>query len=297
MTICKHWSPFFVAAALVVSALAKGDFRFSLEPQIIQPGQRAVLTLRLPEADLRWLEGSTPEDVFPEAEDESLLESQELEFLSQDYRKEKSDYVWRYEFTAYSTGEIVIPPISVRMGPQSFSSERRTLQVVSNRTDGELRPNAGAVYPPWDWSFWLGGLLLLALAAAVYWLGKRYWPRRTPQSSDAMQTLHPQELPKEWLKKQFLILRARMESMPQEPNWPDTWFAILKEFTCRDASVPAKAWTTSELRSALKQDSRYSELAQLLSDCDLWKFSPSAHKVSPTQITLKWIEESERIFL
>lgn len=297
MTTYNAWSRFFVAAALAVSGLARGDFRFSLEPSIIQPGQRAFLTLRLSEKDLLRPEGTKEEDLFPEADDEWLLKNEELELLGQDYRKENGEYVWRYQFTSYDTGEISIPAISVRMGPQSFSTERRTLQVVSDRQDAELLPNAGPVSPPWNWGFWLACLAVGSAAFAAYWYGKKAWNKRTPTPMVPLAPPPPEEAPREWLKKQLLVLRARIESHPHEGRWPDVWTQILKEFTSREAHVPALAWTTPEMQGHLEDDSRFVALSQLLRECDVVKFSSRPAPASLEKMTLKWIEESERIFL
>jgi hypothetical protein len=297
MTIYSKWSTFFVATLLTASSFAWSDFRFSLEPSLIQPGERATLTLRLPEKDLVWPEGTKGEDLFPEANDEWLIQTENLELLNQDYRKENGEYVWRYQFTSYSEGEIKIAPISVKMGPQSFSTEQRTLQVVSTRKDAELRPNAGPLSPPVDWLF---NFLLFTLAAALcgaFWWFRKRWHSKKPALPASPSVAPLEDLPREWLRKQLLVLKARMEAAPHEPFWPDVWSSVLRDFATRETRHPALAWTTSEIARHLGSDARYAELGRLFQECDLAKFSKANFLGSSEQATLRWIRESERIFL
>lgn len=301
MTTSSVWSLSFVAAVLVVRG-ASADFSFSLEPPTIQPGQRATLTLRLPETDLIKPEKALDEDIVPEAQDEWLLKTDGLELLEQDYRKEKGQFVWRYDFTSYAVGTISIPPISVSLGPQSFSSERATLTVVTDRPegDGELRPNAGELSPPLNKLFWFAIVLLTALAGAAYfWRHRLFKPRNRPRPAQPTVTV-VEENPVEWLRKQLLILRAKIDTSPEDAHSADAWTAVLREFAARKMHLPVLAWTTREMALRLRKDAQFAALAALMQRCDRYKFTRDrdghgAH--SPAKATLEWIAESERLFL
>jgi hypothetical protein len=300
MTTSSVWSLSFVAAVLVVRG-ASADFKFSLEPPMIQPGQRATLTLRLPESDLILPEKTDDEDIVPEAQDEWLIKTDGLELLEQDYRKEKGVYVWRYEFTGYTQGVISIPPISVSLGPQSFSTERTTLTVVSDRPekDGELRPDAGQVSPPIDRVFWFCVGLIVLLGAAAYFFRKRLKlpAHRKVQMAPAEP---PPENPVDWLRKQLLILRAKVDTHPEDTHSADAWTAVLREFAARQMHLPVLAWTTREMRVRLQSDPKYAALNELMQRCDRYKFTADrdGHKAElPAKVTLQWIAESEKLFL
>ena len=284
---------------IAVSLAAHADFTYSLEPSAIQPGQRATLVLRLPESDL--LAGSTSEDVFPEAQDDALIKSNQWELLEQDYRKERGEYVWKYSLTAYATGEFSIPPIAVTLGPQSFSTERKTLTVLSDRTadDQELRPDAGPVSVPIDWSFW-GGILLAGAAAVLAYRNRHRIPLPKLPERKRAEAPAPIEKPADWLRKQLLILRAKIDAQPTDPYAPDSWSEILREFARRKMHVPVPAWTTREMFARLKDDPKFIELAALFEQCDAFKFSSDrdGHKsAQSSHQTLHWIQESERLFL
>jgi hypothetical protein len=300
MTTSSVWSLSFVGVALVVR-VASADFSFSLEPPTIAPGQRATLTLRLPESDLIRPEKMLDEDIVPEAQDEWLVKTNGLELLDQDYRKEKGTFIWRYEFTSYAVGTISIPPISVSLGPQSFSTERATLTVVTDRPDGdnELRPDAGELSPPVNKFFWFCVALLLALAGAAY-----FWRRKLKLPVRRRALIAPpvvvEENPVDWLRKQLLILRAKIDTAPEDPHCADAWTAVLREFAARKMHLPVLAWTTREMSLRLRSDAQFTALNELMQRCDRYKFTRDRDGhlgETPSKQALNWIEESERLFL
>jgi hypothetical protein len=238
------------------------------------------------------------EDIVPEAQDEWLVKAEGLELLDQDYRKENGEYVWRYQFTAYETGPVSIPPIAVTLGPQSFSSERLELNVLSDRApeDEQLRPDAGPLRPPIDWLFWTGLLLLAGLALAARWYLRKH-PLKTKRPRPVAPPA-PVENPKDWLRKQLLVLRARIDAHPGDSHMPDAWASILREFARRKMSLPIPAWTTREMRARLSTED-FARLCELMQDCDRFKFMKDrdGKAATPDKATLKWIEESERLFL
>ncbi len=300
MTTSNAWFVFFVSVAVVASSSTLADFSYSVSPAVIRPGESAVLEIRLPETDL--LRPPTEDDV-PEAIDDLLVKAPGLEMLDQDYKKEEGDYVWRYRFTGYKLGDFFLPPLNVKFGPQNFSTERVPLKIQSERSpeDTELRPDADRVPPPWDW----GLLAVLALAIAAAAAGYRYFPRlkrkwKTRPPKVVVTPPPPAENPLEWLRKQLLVLRALLDTSPNDPTAPDRWFSIIKEFTARKTHQPAVAWTTTEMRKRTRGDEALVPITPLLEACDRFKFSKERDgkaTTSPGKVTLEWIDESERILL
>ncbi len=296
MTTSDAWFRFFAAAVLAVSGTAFGAFQFSLDPKEIQPGQRTVLTLRLPEADLIHPEGAS-EELLPEAQDELLLKNDKIELLDQEYRKENGEFVWRYQFTSYDLGELTIPPLLVTLGPQTFSTERMTLTVQTQRApeDGELRPDAGAVRPPLDWGFWIPLLALLAAAAVAYFT-RKYWLPKVEKAAAPKAPVAPEEDPLVWLRRHLLRLRARLDTTPNDATAPDAWSSVLREFGERQSHLPVMAWTTRELRERLGSDAKWFQIARIMQECDRFKFAHVERKEDAGRKTLDWIEESEKVF-
>jgi len=298
MTTLKTWSAFFIGAVLGVSAASWADLQFSVEPALIQPGERAKLVLRLPQADLQ-LPANATEEMVPEAQDESLTAIPDLELLDQDYRKVRDEYIWTYAFTSYKPGLYTLPPVAVRLGPQSFSSQRLTVTVRNPRPEGDTvpRPDAGPLSPPWSkaWLLWLG-LAVLFAGLAYFFRHKLRRPARplTPEVSPTPV----EESPLEWLRKQLLILRARLDTSPEDVSAPDWWTAIVKEYAARVKKRPVRAWTTSEYSLQLREDAQLLAVADLLRQCDALKFG--RHGVSPAETVkqiLVWIEMTERALL
>ncbi len=255
--------------------------------------------MSLDEKDLSPTHNS--EEIFPEAQDQWLIQTRQLELLDQDYRKEKNRYVWRYQFTAYNPGVIQIPPVSVSLGPQSFSTEAATLTVVTDRADndGELRPDAGPLSRPWSKWFWIFLIGAPALAALLYRYQNRFrFIKSEPKEPNLPKA--PSESPAEWLRKQLLILRARVETGPATFSPALAWSALLREYLDKQTGHPAMAWTSSQLAERLYPDPKSVRIAEMMRECDKAKFqSPQQRPESSeeVQLTLRWIAESERLFL
>lgn len=293
-----HWFAFFISAVAALSTPAWADLQFSLEPALIQPGERARFTVTLPEADLQ-LPPDAPEEMVPQAQDEALTEIKDLQLLEQDYRKLRGQYLWTYDFTSYTPGLYTLPAFPIQLGPQTFSTQRLTVTVKSARAaeDTALRPDAEALSPPWPAWFWWTSGLTLALAMAAYFLRNRLrLPQRKPVELRPPPT--PPEDPADWLRKQLLILRARLDTSPQEPQAPDLWTEIVKEYAARVKSQPVRAWTTGEFAHHLRHEEKLVAVGRLLLSCDIVKFARAGR--APGEVVkqiLAWTDETERALL
>ncbi len=263
---------------------------------MIQPGQSAVLRFELDESDLVRPEGQDEEQVFPESQDEALLKLDGLELLDQNYRKENGTYVWRYRFTAYAFGTYSLPPILVSMGPQTFSSEKMALEVQGSFPT-QTMPDAGPMRAPIPWLKWLGWVFLAALLALGFWRLKSRLKLPVPKRPDPSPEKQ-QELPRVWLRNQLRILAYRLESLDDLANAPDCWSAIVKEFLERENATPARAWTSTDLRSQSKDFPEREGLLAILGQCELYQFSPAFRKDRHAKrLTLEWISQIERLFV
>ncbi|MBY0369761.1 BatD family protein [bacterium] len=298
MTTLKAWCIFSISVGLVASSPLWADLEFSVEPAVVVPGERARLVVRLPESDLQFPVGASEEHV-PEAQDETLTQIQDLQLLDQDYRKVKSEFVWTYALTSYVPGIYTLPPIAIRFGPQSFSTQRLTLTVKDPRPPGDqtLRPNADDLSPPWSKAplFWL--FLAAVLGGLAYVFRDRLRPKPRPVEAPAPAP-EPEEDPLDWLRKQLLILRARLDTSPQDPQAPDWWTAVVKEYAARVKRQPVRAWTTGEFAQRLEHDAKLSAIETLLRACDAVKFGhPNQTPAQTVKVILDWITETERLLL
>jgi hypothetical protein len=302
MIISNNWSLSFVVAAFVASAGLKADFRFSLEPLQIQPGQSAVLTLQLSESDLLRPEGTTEEELFPEADDALFMKTPSLELLDQSYRKENGTYVWRYRVTGYEVGALSLAPITVTMGPQTFSSERVTLTIAEPEgyAPQQLSPNADAVSVPWDILFWAKCLGALLLGVGIFLYLRKKPLLRLPSLPEKKAPVPTPEPPVDWLRRELLKLRVRTEAHPHDDGLSDQWSLLLREYLEKCGWGPSKAWTENQLKKRLNGTERIEGLLPLFADCNRERFAPKGkadHSATHSPSTLAWIEKTERLLL
>lgn len=286
MTTYKDSSIFFVIVAALISKISTAALTFELKPQTIQPGQRATLRLELPEADLKNTGTSDP----PTAMDDWLVEKQGILLLDRDYKKIGTSYVWEYQMTAYELGGYTIPPIEVRAGSTTFSTESATLIVTSTRAEGdqEIRPEFGRVSPPFPWLQWLGRLLVLGLTFfGVVWLLKKIkeWGARPVPA--------PRVSHEDWLRGRLANLREKLASQQSADAVLDEIVFVAKEYVRRTSKRPATAWTTKEFENRITEESR--KLVVVWEQCDAARFGRTRGDLHP--LAAQCISTTERTLL
>jgi hypothetical protein len=297
MITCKNWFAFSAGVQLLAASAASGvGMRTVLSSRTIQPGERLVLEIRLPAGPFSQAEEENP--VLPIVQDDLLSRNKRLQILDRDYRREKDALVWRYELTSYQVGRVFIPPMEVKLGPETFSTEGTAIEVTSTRARGDnaLREEFGPVRPPLRWRWLLKWLAALFLLATSLWLWKRYGAKlKIQRPARPAVPKAPEERPLDWLKRKLESLRQEIEK-GLEPRPVDTLTAVLHQFYCRAHGVPADAWTTRELVARLGNATKASELGRVLERCDEFKFSGGVAG-SMKDLALNCLKESERILL
>lgn len=288
MTTYKDLSIFLSGAVLLVSSYSgtqAADFSYALTPATIQPGERAVLEMRVP---ILLYENFTKE--YPAVISDESFSKQNV--LRKDEFTKDAFRVWRYEFTSYRPGDTVVPPIELQIGPHTFSTERTVFQVTTTRTDEdrELREGFGAVPLPRPIVRWLSIALLAAGAIGGFWIAGRHLLRTKPPPPVSVVTA-PQETDLEWLRRQFFRLRQKMEHEKDGPFVDDLTY-ILKTYFAKHAHVPVESWTTREFRLQNIAQDRTGIFSSILDRCDQYKFQ-MRKKPSPNVLALECLQESE----
>jgi hypothetical protein len=199
--------------------------------------------------------------------------------------------IWRGTLAAYRTGELELPPITVRVegpeGARSTSSSALTVTVRSVLPDPtttaetpELADLKGPASIPPNYTALrragTGLLLLLLLALVAWWLVRRYGERfaARPVPADPFHRVPPHVWVYEELQR---LLNRRLA----EDGRVDLFFAelatILKRYLGGRYRVQLMERTTSEVRPLLRQAGAPAEAAgaaeDLLGECDRVKFA------------------------
>jgi hypothetical protein len=294
MITFNDWFTSFVVAALLACSGAVADgLTFRLTPDVVQPGERAVLEIRLPVSS-----GALAEERPPVAQDDLLTQASQFQVLEKDQRLENNTWIWTFAITSYKVGQWNVPPIAIEDGPSRYSTESQTLKVASLRQEGDeqIREEFGPEPIPWQWRRWLVriglGLLVLIVAVAMYW-GYRRIPKRKLKPVAPPPAI-PEEDPMVWLKAQLTALRGKLKE--DATFVVDEWTTVLREYYERKLKKGVKSWTTTEFRDRLRQDEKAQALSPLFSQCDLFKFSSSV-KHDVRDLARNCLEESERILI
>ncbi len=200
----------------------------------------------------------------------------------------------RYELTLYRTGEHSIPPFSLNCvlsdGAEiSAESEVVSVSVVSVIDDDAV--DIRALKSPVDlpggapWYVWLiAGLVLLAVAAAVFLYLRRRKDREDPQGTAPVIERPPEEIALgelERLALEELLAQGRVKAHYSALS------EILRRYLSGRYGIAAMEYTTSELLAALNalrighEESRVVRV--LFEECDMVKFArftPETHRQS-----------------
>jgi len=251
MIIYKDSSAFLSSAALLVSSLVCSmvfalKLEYRIPSKVVRVGEHAVLEVLIPIPP--GLDVKEGEVELPTVSDELLSDASDLIILNKQFQRERGSWIWRYELTAYAPGKYTIPPIQVRMGPNTFSTESQTLSITSLRRedDNEIRPELDRVTPPLPWKKWLGYLALCLTGLCVGEYLRKQWQKwsRPKRSLPPPVILSPNHL--EWLKEQFARFRSELESKHYSPKIIDEITYTIREYLSRKTAYPVVAWTTLE---------------------------------------------------
>ncbi|MDD9949682.1 MAG: BatD family protein [candidate division Zixibacteria bacterium] len=200
----------------------------------------------------------------------------------------------RYELTLYRTGEHTIPPFSLKCvlsdGTEvSAESEAVPFSVVSVIDDdaADIRDLKSPVDIPGGapWYYWLiAGLVLLAVAAAVFLYIRRRRNREDPQGTVPAIERPPEEIALEELER--LALKEWLTQGRVKAHY-SALSEILRRYLSGRYGIAAMEYTTSELLAALNarqvghEESRV--VRELFEECDMVKFArftPETHRQS-----------------
>jgi hypothetical protein len=270
------------SASLIIFALVLAfaadvfgaTFQFQVTPENILPGNRARLEIRLtPTAEELRLH----KDVSPEVRDELLTASEKHILLDHGGHRDKETWVWTYEITQYQPGFLSFPPIEVRWGPETFSTETRKIQVLGNRTPGdeELRSEFGSLPIPVR----LGYLLKWLILSVGFALAVRYGLKRIPRSWFRRKI--PRKPPPpvsdesaaDWLRRQLALLRNEANDPDASDLLVDELSLVLRTYYERATKKPTRRWTTRELQRNLPSEIFDKTVLGVFQNCDHFRFS------------------------
>jgi len=286
------WSVILLFAAY---AAADGDsaFRFQVTPEKIQPGEHAVLEIRL-----RLAPGeASPEAELPVVRDELLANMPGLQIIDRDFRKTDDEWIWRFDLTTYALGTLRIPPLEVRRKGENFSTETVKVEVATTRTDKDnaLRPEFGTISRPFPW----GGLFACLLFAAVigalgYWVRRNLdrW-RKKIKLPVRLTPAPPAETPEAWLRRELQRIRERINT--NDTKVIDDLGGVWRGYFARRTAAPVEAWTSFEMALKFSTDTRVKVLFPLWVECDHYKFAGQV--MDPRNLATRSVEESERVLL
>lgn len=294
MITFNGWLVSFVSAVLLAVNAWASDFSYELSPGIIEPGQRAILELRLKR-------GETERTAV--IEDTLLTKSPGFKILESDYDDSGEILIWRYQITSYQAGDYRIPPVELKYGPATYSTEARTLSVVSGRSpeDMSLRPAFGKVSLPVRWDRWLPWLFSAIGIVLAYLLFRRYLQPHLSRwlASPGLGLLlrSHRETPHQWLARQLRRIRHNIERSRGKAYWLDDLTDVLREYFSRQYGRPARSWTIREMASEMGSIPAVREIVEhVIAKSDELRFSGDPDREN-ADIVRALLENSEKALL
>ena len=302
MTTSKDWYIFFASAALLVCSLglAVGKFSFTISRWQIEPGQTTRLEIELPLSAV----SDTPWDLEqfpPQVNDELLTNSKAIVVLETNYEQSGEVLKWQYHLTGHHLGTFAIPPVEIRLGPHTFSTENIPVSIETTREkeDFHLREEYGELSVPFVWKKWFNLIFLIPLCLIGFWLWKRYGHFlriKRPHPSFQRIVVLPAENPKQWLKRQIARIRKRQHDKTLPPVLIDELSDVVREYYARTTHMPVQSWTTTEMSQRLDEQSKANEVARFLRKCDEFKYAPNTEDNYLLTLDTS-VSECERILL
>lgn len=264
-----------VAEEIPLRGPGAAGLAFELKPEKITPGERARLTVALPLASV-GLADVDEETELPTLRDDLLLETEELQVLERDFRRERDHLVWTFDVTAHKDGKYNLPPLEVKFGGQTFSTEAVPLVVKANRAPGDetLRPDFDGVGKPWPWVWWLGGVLLLVALVLVWRRSghqRRLVGRLASRSWQRFLRWLAEPTPEATLRYEIETCRDALSRGEPAGALVDRATRAVRWYLATRKETAANAWTTDELK--LHEVLRLPELEAAFGAADAMKFS------------------------
>jgi hypothetical protein len=251
---------------------------FELRPEQVEPGERARLSVALPLSAVALTD--VDEDTeLPTLNDDLLLEAEDLQVLDRDFRRDRDQLVWTFDVVAHKEGKYNLPPLEVRFGAQSFSTETVLLTVKSSRAPGDeaLRPDYGAVRIPWRWHLWALGLIALAVVGFLwrkFAYQRRLLARLIRSYGTRIRRSWSEPSPENVLRRELKLCRDALAGGGPPVVILDRAMLAVRWYLTRRQARPANAWTTEELDRYEVLPSR--ELAEAFARGDRAKFASSS---------------------
>lgn len=298
MIISKDWSAFLGGVALLAcSACDASELSYRLSATKVQAGEHAVVEVRLPIPTSKL---NLEEIPTPEVNDDLVTQSKTFQVIERDFKRENTDWVWRYEITAYQPGMITIPPIEIRSEGANYSTESMPLEIATSRgeNDDALRPEFGPIKKPLPWALLIRWAFLIAIMNAAFYFLKKHFPRivKKPKLwSTTPTSITYKEDDKEWLKRELARLRTELEVAPDKGIVIDKITKVIREYYARRSQLPVESWTTQELKLRFPNETSLETISTLFEKCDHFKFG--GRFGDAYRLAKNTLEESERTLL
>jgi len=291
MITYKDWFSFLVLVSCCIPTRLWG-FSYSLNKHSIQVGESATLSISLP---------NKIGNDKPLVIDDLLDRHPNLKVLERNTSQTDTGVTITFELTAYQASQLRIPPIQVKWGPDTFSTEALELSVTSTRNpdDMEIRADFGRLRPPFPWRkaylgliFFLGTLLLLWL---IRWSFLRIQWKKLLSFSWTF-TFPSFETDRMWLRKEIARFKNQIRKGNAPPEIVDQILYSLMVFLKRRTKAPAPALTRKELEQTLHEKQLRSKTRSLLAQVDDFKYH-SLEKMSAPELAEELIARIESEFL
>lgn len=291
MITYKDWYIFLALVSFWLPTSVWG-FSFELNKSSIQIGDTAVLSIILPNSDRAER---------PLIQDELLLSHPELKILERNTSEKDNQLIITFEVTAYQAKNYRIPPVQIKWGPDTFSTEALDLTVTTTRPpdDTQIRPEFGEITPPFPWRkaylLVLGVLGSLMLLWLLKWMALRIPWKRLMRFS--WQIRMPKlETDRMWLRKEIAQLRIQVKEGNSSPELIDRIIFTLKIFLNRRTLFPAPALTSKELEASLPKKYLEKHLKPVFLTSDKFKYQ-SIQKEDVPRLADELLTQIEKEFL
>lgn len=291
MITYKDWFIFLGVARLILGQPVFA-LEFSISKPSIQVGEPALLTLKLPK--------SSPSD-RAELFDDFLTTHKELKLLEQHARHQDQFFEWTFEFTSHKPGNYQIPPLQVKVGPNTYSTTALPLLVTTSREveDTQIRPEQGVLSPPFPWKKVFNITIWLICAIVVLWLLNRIVRRvswRAIKQFRIRISLPNLETNRMWLRKELNKIRQELASGNTSAALVDKIIYTLRLFLLRQTHFPTTAWTSKEITHQLPAPLLKGELKTIFLHSDHLQFA-EIQKDNAKAVAEELLDRIEREYL
>lgn len=263
MIICRGLLLFLIGASFF-KAHSAYSFSYALDKNHVQVGEAASLRILVP---------LSKEAERPGVFDELLSQHKKLKILEQQVQRVPEGHQLIFEITAYEPNEYLIPPIQIKIGSDTFSTEALPLTVTTTRQkdDIDIRPEFEPLQKPFPWrKVYAGAMWFLVTGVFVWWLR---WALTKISMRKVIHFFKGLSLPKyesrrAWLKCEIKRLKTRLASDAAPNDVLDDAFFTLKKYFEKSFSKPVPAWTQKELQLRLQETLSKRKLSSICIEID-----------------------------